>query len=302
MKEFSRTPEHILETEFHPVYVFTNSAEDQNIDPVVVKSFGDEWSKFNSFTDKEIEKLGQSYFDILDNQIINAESYMIDFGGGSGRFSKYLASRVKFIDVLEPSNAVYAANNTLRSEKNIRISKASIGSSPYQDGAYDFAMSIGVLHHMPDTKEGMQQCIRKVKPGGWFYVYLYYSLDNRGLLFKGLFQLVNVLRKVISRLPYAIKHITCDIIAITFYMPVIILGRFFRSMGLRSFARKIPLNYYQDQTFHIIRNDALDRFGTKLEQRFSKSEIETMMTESGLANIRISGQEPFWHAVGQKFN
>ena len=49
-----------------------------------------------------------------------------------------------------------------------------------------------------------------------------------------------------------------------------------------------------------MRTDALDRFGTRLEQRFTKKEIHLMMTESGLRDIKFSNEVPFWTAVGFK--
>ena len=49
-----------------------------------------------------------------------------------------------------------------------------------------------------------------------------------------------------------------------------------------------------------MRTDALDRFGTRLEQRFTKKEIHSMMIESGLTNISFSKEIPFWTAVGYK--
>ena len=46
--------------------------------------------------------------------------------------------------------------------------------------------------------------------------------------------------------------------------------------------------------------DSLDRFGTKLEKRYSKEEIYNMMKASDLSNITFSHEEPFWVAVGIK--
>lgn len=50
----------------------------------------------------------------------------------------------------------------------------------------------------------------------------------------------------------------------------------------------------------ILRNDALDRFGTPLEQRFSRNQIEEMMLKCGLEEIRFSEKAPYWHAIGVK--
>jgi hypothetical protein len=49
-----------------------------------------------------------------------------------------------------------------------------------------------------------------------------------------------------------------------------------------------------------MRTDALDRFGTRLEQRFTKAEIESMMRRAGLQNIEFSAGTPYWCAVGTK--
>jgi hypothetical protein len=49
-----------------------------------------------------------------------------------------------------------------------------------------------------------------------------------------------------------------------------------------------------------MRTDALDRFGTKLEKRFSRKEIQSMMEKSGLEHIVFSENPPYWCAVGYK--
>jgi hypothetical protein len=47
-----------------------------------------------------------------------------------------------------------------------------------------------------------------------------------------------------------------------------------------------------------MRTDALDRFGTRLEQRFTRVEIKKTMEFAGLVNIKFSEEIPFWCAVG----
>ena len=49
-----------------------------------------------------------------------------------------------------------------------------------------------------------------------------------------------------------------------------------------------------------MRTDALDRFGTKLEQRFTSDEIEKMMMEVVLEGIHFRESAPFWCALGYK--
>jgi hypothetical protein len=49
-----------------------------------------------------------------------------------------------------------------------------------------------------------------------------------------------------------------------------------------------------------LRTDALDRFGTRLEQRFTKDEISKMLIDSGFERIEFSDREPFWTVISYK--
>ena len=66
----------------------------------------------------------------------------------------------------------------LGNKKNVHITKASVDTIPWADETFDFGMSIGVLHHIPNTRQAMIDCVKKIKKGGNFYVYLYYRFDD----------------------------------------------------------------------------------------------------------------------------
>jgi hypothetical protein len=101
-------------------------------------------------------------------------------------------------------------------------------------------------------------------------------------------------------MPSKIKVAVCDIISLVIYLPFILLARFLFLTGFPRLAKKMPLSAYSNKPYFIIRNDALDRFGTRLEQRFSKDEIGKMMENAGLTEIRFSPGVPYYHAVGKK--
>lgn len=273
---------------------------DENIDQITVDSFGEEWSKFHSFTESEIQHAGDQYFDLVTSQMLNRDSLVLDMGCGTGRWTKYVAGKAGFVEAIDPSKAVLSAAYLLKEQPNIRITQTSVSNIPFRDESFDFVFSLGVLHHIPDTRKAMQETVRKLKKGGYFLVYLYYNLDNRGSFFKGLFYLSNLLRRTVSRMPAKRKKAFCELLVILLYLPFVYTARFFRLIGLKKIAAGIPLSYYADKSLHIIRNDCLDRFGTPLEQRFSKMEIAEMMKTCGLAEIRFSEKEPFWHAIGRK--
>jgi len=178
---------------------------------------------------------------------------------------------------------------------------ASTDNIPFPDGHFDFAYSLGVLHHIPDTEKALIDCVKKIKSGGYFLVYLYYRFENRPFYFGFFYWLSNLLRRGVSKLPHRMKRWACDFLTITLYMPFVLLCRFLRILGVpEKFRFNIPLQAYERQSFYIIRNDSLDRFGTPLEQRFSTKEIKEMMAKAGLTEIIFSNKMPFWHAVGKK--
>ena len=299
--DFINTPFKKLQGVEKPIHVF-EQGESGNIDEVVVAAFGEEWLKFSNFKQADINQFGDEYFDIADDTILNRNAYVLDMGCGSGRFSRYLSSSVGFIEVLDPSEAIWAAEKLLCGIDNVRMISASADTIPFADDTFDLVMSIGVLHHIPDTKLAMQKCVNKVKPGGYFFVYLYYNLDNRGFGFRLIFKMVTLLRRLISAMPSKLKKAMCDVLAVLVYLPMIGIGKLLGKMGAKALAKKMPLSYYQDKSFFIIRNDALDRFGTRLEQRFSKAQIQQMMEGCGLQDIRFSNHKPYWHAIGRKSN
>lgn len=49
-----------------------------------------------------------------------------------------------------------------------------------------------------------------------------------------------------------------------------------------------------------MRTDALDRFGTILEQRFTGKEIKKMMENARLEGVELSNSTPYWCALGFK--
>ncbi|MEP7163362.1 MAG: class I SAM-dependent methyltransferase [Ferruginibacter sp.] len=297
-KSYNKEPIKYIKAANRDIAVF--STEGENIDKEVVRSFGDEWLKFHDFSDEIIANIAKEYFDILDESIVNKNIYALDIGCGTGRWTKFLTSKVGFIEAIDPSNAIFAADKLLGTIGNVRLTKASIETIPFEDETFDFAMSVGVLHHIPDTQQAMRDCVKKVKKGGYFYCYLYHNLETRGWWFKTLYWLSELIRKVVCRFPASTKRFVCDILAIVIYMPLVLWVRFLVLIGLRKIAVKMPLSAYNNKSFFVIRNDALDKFGTSLEQRFSKKQVQDMMSNCGLKHIVISPLTPFYHAIGKK--
>ncbi len=213
-----------------------------NLDAVTVASFGREWKKFSTFTEKEIAQIGDEYFDVVDEEYLSPETVALDLGCGSGRWSRYLAPKVGFIEAIDPSDAVVAAHALTGDLHNVRVTRASVNSLPFADHSFDFIFCLGVLHHLPDTGAALSTATRKLKPGGMFLLYLYYALDNRGPVYKLAFHISNVARRVVSRLPGRLKEWVCDAIALVLYLPLAGLARTVKTVLGEKLSEKIPLH------------------------------------------------------------
>jgi SAM-dependent methyltransferase len=300
MINYNQEPKRYINSD-KPIADFIDVENEGNIDKSTVESFGEEWTKFSSFDTDEIERMGNEYFDLLHLTSVDQNSYVLDVGCGTGRWSYYLSPKVKFIEAIDPSDAVFAASKFAGSKPNVRITKAGVDNIPFADNTFDFIFSLGVLHHIPDTTAAIRKIFQKTRPGGYFVVYLYYNLDNRGGLYKMLFKLSNGVRKAISRMPQKLKQILAEIISFTVYLPFVFLARICKALFPRSdFYKRVPLSYYHNKSLTIIRNDSLDRFGTPLEKRFSRKEIEAMLRDAGFSDIVFSEKTPFWHCIAKK--
>jgi len=271
-----------------------------NIDRDVVAGFGDEWSRFDqsALSDDELRQMFDNYFSIFPWDVLVPDATGFDLGCGSGRWAKLVAPRVGKLYLFDASAvALEVAKRNLRGLDNCEFHVVSVDEIPLADQSCDFGYSLGVLHHIPDTEAALGACVAKIKPGAPFLVYLYYSFDNRPAWFRLIWKMSEAIRGAVSRLPHALRNLVSQLLAAFLYFPLARTALILEKLGLN--VDNFPLSQYRHNSFYVMRNDALDRFGTRLEQRFSKKEIQDMMEHAGLRDITFSTTS-FWTAVGFK--
>jgi len=272
-----------------------------NIDADTVRGFGREWASFDQskLTGAEYQALFDAYFDIFPFEDLPREAEGFDLGCGSGRWAAGIAPRVGLLHCIDPSEeALDVARRRLASRANVRFHLASSETIPLPDNSQDFGYSLGVLHHIPDTAAALKDCVRKLKPGAPFLLYLYYALDDRPAWFRGIWRATDVVRRAISELPFGARKLVTDVIAAGAYWPLSKLAKMGERIGAD--ISNLPLSAYRNASFYTMRTDALDRFGTRLEQRFTRAEMEAMMLDAGLTGIRFSEHEPYWVGCGRR--
>ena len=272
-----------------------------NIDRETVDGFGDEWTRFDQrgLSEAERQTIFDQYFAVFPWDRIGPSSVGFDAGCGSGRWAMVVAPRVGKLHAVDASErALLVARANMEGAPNVDFHCASIDEMPLADASMDFGYSLGVLHHMPDTAAAIRACVRKLKPGAPLLLYLYYAFDNRPRWFRTVWQVSDMGRRVVSAMPHGMRFAASQALAASVYWPLARSARVLARLGVP--VDNLPLSAYRDRSFYVMRTDALDRFGTRLEHRFGRAEIQQMMEAAGLERVRFSEREPFWCAVGYR--
>lgn len=273
----------------------------RNIDEATVAGFGQEWAEYDQVDlgADDLQSIFDSYFSIFPFAALPPGAEGFDLGCGSGRWADLMLQKVGRLHCIDPSElALNVARRRLAGKAGAAFHHASVDDIPLAGASQDFGYSLGVLHHVPDTAAAMAACVRKLKPGAPFLVYLYHSFDNRPVWYRHLWAASDVARKGISRMPFPLRKTLTSAIAALIYWPLARIAKLAERRG-----RKVvdyPLSIYRNRSFYVMRTDALDRFGTRLEHRFSRAEIEQMMIAAGLGQVCFSERPPFWVACGRR--
>ncbi|MDQ6698340.1 MAG: class I SAM-dependent methyltransferase [Actinomycetota bacterium] len=266
-----------------------------------IDGFGREWTAFDqsALTDDHLRPIFDTYFAGFPWSSLPSGATGLDIGCGSGRWARFVAPRVDRLTCVDASlQAVAVARRALVDHANVDVRHGVAGALPFGDHTFDFGYALGVLHHTPDPEAALRDCVRVLKPGAPLLVYLYYALENRSASYRLLWRASDRARHLISALPFRLRSWVSQTSAALLYWPLArtarLIGRFAPTL-----AEQVPLALYHDKPFYVMRNDALDRFGTRLEHRFSRDEIDAMLRRAGVDDVVFAERPPYWVAVGR---
>lgn len=271
------------------------------VDDKVIRSFGEEWTRFrhgDAAAAGDLISAVDDYFHIFPWHELPADATGADIGCGSGRWAGFVAPRVgRLICIDGSAAAVEVARQNLGSAGNCEFRVALVTDLPLPPKSLDFAYCLGVLHHVTDTTAALKHIVSRLKPGAPFLLYLYYRLETRPWWYRALWHATRLPRAIISRTPFIVRNTISAVIAAMVYWPLARAARL--AERLEFDVRGWPLTYYRSKRFYFMRCDALDRFGTLVEKRFTRDQIDSMMREAGLHRIEFSERNPYWTAVGR---
>ena len=146
-------------------------------DDRVIKSFGNEWNRFDqsAVETEELNKIFKDYFEIFPWKLVGKKSIGFDMGCGSGRWAKIIAPKVGKLNCIDPSSAIDIAKKKSKKNNNINYIKTPIDKVTLKSNSQDFGYCLGVLHHVEDTQKNLNKCTSLLKKNSPFLINLYYS-------------------------------------------------------------------------------------------------------------------------------
>ncbi len=180
---------------------------------------------------------------------VAAVTHALDDGCGSGRYSFALKSlgcaHVQGIDI-SPDSVALARKMSPFSPQEVEFTQGSVLKLPFADGAFDFILSNGVLHHTKSTEDGLLEIHRVLKNGGACWLYLYGGKES---LF---WDIVDLSRKLLDGVPQ------------------IYIQSLMKTMG-----------YPPGRIFH-----RTDFFYVPVNHRYFAHEVEVMLKNAGFHDFR----------------
>lgn len=267
-------------------------ADLENLDEdkqATAKNFGWSWQKFS----QDDAKYAQQFLDWIAP--VTAEFFagkvVFEGGCGKGRHTRRIALwGAKDIVAVDLSDAVEVAFASTRDIENAHIIQADIYRLPLRR-AFDYAFSVGVLHHLPDPRAGFRSLVSKVKPDGYASAWVYGAENNQWIVW-----FIDPLRKyVTSRMPSRVLfHLAKIPAAIMYAASKLLYGPLNRSPRSRSLARHLFYNDYMESISgfnwreqHCI---VFDHLVAPTAFYISRAEFEDWWSDLDAATVEIG-----WH-------
>lgn len=200
--------------------------------------FGEEWTQFSMLTDQYEEQF-LSWIEPVTRDHFRGKN-VLDAGCGKGRHMLH-AKRFGARDVVgvDLSHAVDAAFANVGRMDGVHIIQADLFHLPLKP-MFDYAYSIGVLHHTPDPKLAFQKMAEKVKPGGSVSAWIYGREGNDWIVY-----MLNPIRRITSKLPLPVTKSLAFVLAIILQALLVILYRPADSVAsLAWLKRMLPYSAY----------------------------------------------------------
>lgn len=266
---------------------FADLAEVESDKHATAENFGWQWKHFTHHDERYAEQL-LGWIAPVTPEFFH-DKVVLEGGCGKGRHTllaaEWGAREVIGVDLSEAVETAYAATRSL---PNAHVVQADIFHLPLAR-KFDYAFSVGVLHHLPEPRQGFLSLASKVKPGGQVSAWIYGAENNEWIV-----RLVNPVREKItsridqrallqlSKIPAAGMFLATKLIYGPLNRRGSMLGRY---LFYNDYLSAIAPFGWRDQ--HLI---VFDHLVAPTAFYISREEFETWWRDIGATDVNIT-----WH-------
>jgi SAM-dependent methyltransferase len=250
-------------------------------------AFAAEWLHFDEMH-PEFEAQFLDWLDPIEPSFFEGKR-VLDAGCGTGRHAFYAARfGASEVVALELGESVETARRVLEPFANVDVVQADLLRpplrSPADGGGFDLVYCIGVLHHLPNPREGIRALVELLRPGGTLAVWVY-GYENNGFVRN----VVEPLRRVSTRVPPPLLRALSWPFGAAFHL---VAKGVYRPLRGTKVGRALPLNEYLASVgrFSFRHNYAIvfDQLVAPTSVYIKGVELEQWLDENGLVDVALS--------------
>jgi SAM-dependent methyltransferase len=256
------------------------AADIAGVEALTAEAFGYEWTRYSELAVRYrqqfldwIRPVGPGF---LRGKLI------LEGGCGKGRHTAVAAELgARDIVAIDLSAAVDAAFANTRHLPNAHIVQGDLNSPPVKR-VFDYAFSIGVLHHLPDPERGFRALVSRVTSNGAVSAWVYGREGNGWII-----HLVSPFReKVASRMSHGLLDTLSAMLALPLFLTTRLI---YRPRGAK--AKHLPygeyLYYISRFPYREQRSIVFDHLVAPVAFYLRKEEFAAWFERAGLTNTVI---------------
>jgi SAM-dependent methyltransferase len=209
---------------------------------------------------------------------------VLEGGCGKGRHSALAAEfGARAVVAIDLSQAVDSAFANTKHMPAVHVVQADLKKPPVRR-VFDYAFSVGVLHHLPAPEDGFRALVARVRPGGAISAWVY-GREGNGWIVYGV---TPVREAVTSRLPHGIV----DVVAGAMTVPLFAATRLvYGPTQGKLLGRKLPygeyLAYIAPFPFREQRSIVFDHLIAPVAHYLRRDEFGSWFDRAKLEEVRI---------------
>lgn len=252
---------------------------DKRIRNQTIEDFGNQFNRFSNISDKywsgegHLKDLLGDCIDITDIE----DQEIAEVGSGSGRYIKIFSKlKPKKIYAVEPSNSFDILKKNTSEINNLELIN-STGSDFKLPNKIDYIFSLGVIHHIINPKDVVQNIYNHLKNDGIFVVSVYAKEKNKTLIF--LLYLFSPLKylgdNILSKISF---FLNCILFIYTFFCRLIPLP-----LPMKNYL----VNRFSKNSFYKQTEIVFDQLNPAYAKFYSRNDIIKLLEDSNFEIIKI---------------